>query len=70
MTVLCYTLPVLLQAAREVVAGQPGAACIAYLGIFTLLVLGSSAYSQKWPERWSPGTFDLLGNSHQVNPQS
>ena len=66
MTVLCYTLPILLQAGREVAAGLFGTACKAYLGVFTLLVVGSSAYSQQWPERWSPGSFDLLGNSHQV----
>ena len=66
MTVLCYTLPILLQAGREVAAGLFGTACKAYFGVFTLLVVGSSAYSQQWPERWSPGSFDLLGNSHQV----
>ena len=67
MTVLCYTLPMLLQAGRELAAGSSGTACAAYLGVFLLLILGSSAYSGKWPERWSPGTFDLIGNSHQVS---
>ena len=66
VTVLCYTLPILLQAGREAAAGAFGTACTAYLGVAALLVVGSSAYSHRWPERWSPGSFDLLGNSHQV----
>ena len=66
VTVLCYTWPMLVQAAREVRLGDPGLATGLYAAIFTLLVLASSAYSSKWPERWAPGRFDLIGNSHQV----
>ena len=66
VTVLCYTLPILVQAVRELRGSGPGPATALYAAIFGLLVLASSAYSCKWPERWSPGRFDLVGNSHQV----
>ncbi|KAK9802032.1 hypothetical protein WJX73_003656 [Symbiochloris irregularis] len=66
VTVVCYTFPVATQAGRELLASRPGPACALYLAVVVLLVLGSSAYSKKWPERWAPGRFDLLGNSHQV----
>lgn len=66
MTVVCYTFPVATQGLRELLASRPGPACALYLAILVLLVVGSSAYAQKWPERWAPGRFDLFGNSHQV----
>lgn len=66
VTVLCYTLPVLVQALHELCTSGPGLGTWCYGSIFCLLVAGSSAYSQRWPERWAPGRFDLVGSSHQV----
>lgn len=66
VTVLCYTLPILVRAVHELRSTGPGPAAGLYAAIVVLLVLASSAYSTKWPERWAPGRFDLIGNSHQV----
>lgn len=68
VTVLCYTLPMLVQTCRELKASGPGPATALYGAIFALLILASSAYSLKFPERWAPGKFDLIANSHQVRP--
>ena len=31
-----------------------------------LYILGPAVYASGWPERKRPGTFDLLGASHQI----
>ncbi|CAK7270350.1 hypothetical protein SEPCBS119000_004043 [Sporothrix epigloea] len=31
-----------------------------------LYVTGASLYATRWPERWSPGRFDIWGSSHQI----
>lgn len=34
--------------------------------ILALLYVAAWFYSRHLPERWSPGAYDLIGNSHQI----
>jgi len=29
-------------------------------------IVGGVLYSFRWPERWAPGKFDIIGHSHQL----
>lgn len=31
-----------------------------------LYILGAAIYAARVPERWRPGAFDIVGNSHQI----
>ncbi len=35
-------------------------------GTVVTLIIGGKMYAQHYPERWAPGRFDLVGNSHQL----
>lgn len=37
-----------------------------YVALGCCHATGSAFYAVKWPERWYPRTFDLLGSSHQL----
>ncbi|XP_024398523.1 heptahelical transmembrane protein 4 isoform X2 [Physcomitrium patens] len=47
---------------------EPMAYQALYIEIFMGIIYGLSAliYSTRIPERWTPGTFDIVGNSHQL----
>ncbi|KAJ1935624.1 hypothetical protein EC988_008425 [Linderina pennispora] len=36
------------------------------MGMFALYVAGTLLYAFNIPERWFPGRFDIIGNSHQL----
>ncbi|RAL60583.1 hypothetical protein DID88_009778 [Monilinia fructigena] len=36
-----------------------------YFAEALLLLIGVVCFTKRWPESWMPGSFDLLGNSHQ-----
>eukprot|EP00884_Botryococcus_braunii_P020432 jgi/Botrbrau1/7072/Bobra.0165s0094.1 len=66
LMVFTYTIPALVEAGREVVGGQLGTACWLYGGMWVAMCFASGSYAVRWPERWWPGRFDLVGNSHQM----
>ncbi|KAJ8068107.1 hypothetical protein OCU04_003679 [Sclerotinia nivalis] len=37
-----------------------------YFAEALLLLIGVVCFAKRWPESWIPGSFDLLGNSHQI----
>ncbi|KAB8289851.1 hypothetical protein EYC80_010483 [Monilinia laxa] len=37
-----------------------------YFAEALLLLIGVVCFTKRWPESWMPGSFDLLGNSHQI----
>ncbi|KAA8564037.1 hypothetical protein EYC84_012032 [Monilinia fructicola] len=37
-----------------------------YFAEALLLLIGVVSFTKRWPESWMPGSFDLLGNSHQI----
>ncbi|KAF7893697.1 uncharacterized protein EAF02_001235 [Botrytis sinoallii] len=37
-----------------------------YFAEALLLLVGVVCFAKRWPESWIPGSFDLLGNSHQI----
>ncbi len=61
-----YTAPLAWQAAREAAAGGVGAAGEALAGVAACLGLSAYVTSQHVPERWHPGRYDLVGQSHQA----
>lgn len=65
--VLIYLAPMLLQSARDLVrlrrVTMPVAAT---LGVLVSLFVGGMTYVTSFPERFFPGTFDLVGSSHQI----
>mmetsp|Transcript_13001 Transcript_13001/g.26368 ORF Transcript_13001/g.26368 Transcript_13001/m.26368 type:complete len:297 (-) Transcript_13001:658-1548(-) len=65
--VFAYLFPMVWQGLIDVKRRQeisPALLCAASAG--TCLVLGGIVYGLHLPERWAPGRFDLVGNSHQI----
>ena len=62
-----YTAPLAWQAARELwTSGAAGLAGETLAGVAACLGLSAYVCTQHVPERWSPGRYDLVGQSHQV----
>jgi predicted membrane channel-forming protein YqfA (hemolysin III family) len=47
------------------VQGYPGPQTAMLGGVVLLMYLAGWLYSRHLPERWRPGAYDLVGNSHQ-----
>jgi predicted membrane channel-forming protein YqfA (hemolysin III family) len=45
--------------------GYPGPQAAMLGGVVLLMYLAGWLYSRHLPERWRPGAYDLVGNSHQ-----
>ena len=45
--------------------GYPGAQAGMLGAVVSLMYLAGWLYSRHLPERWRPGAYDLVGNSHQ-----
>ena len=61
-----YTAPLAWQAARELAGGNIGPAGEALAGVVACLGLSAFVCTQHVPERWHPGRYDLVGQSHQA----
>lgn len=46
--------------------GRPGAEGALLAAILALLYVAAWFYSRHLPERWRPGAYDYVGNSHQI----
>jgi hypothetical protein len=64
--VLCYWFPMALALVRDALDSRFTASSAAALGVLAGLVSSSWAYSTSWPQRLSPGSFDVWGHSHQL----
>lgn len=53
------------QSASFALQGLPGLQTALLVGVVTLMYLAGWLYSRHLPERWRPGAYDLVGNSHQ-----
>lgn len=51
---------------QELVSQGPGQATALVAATLVTLKVGGAAYAHHYPERWAPGRFDLVGNSHQL----
>ena len=60
-----YTLPMLLASLGEVLRGELGQATALWAGVATCLGVSSWVCSQHIPEKWYPGTFDIV-HSHAI----
>jgi adiponectin receptor len=64
--VLCYWFPMALALGRDALDSRFTVSSAAALGVLAGLVSSSWAYSTAWPQRLSPGSFDVWGHSHQL----
>ena len=53
------------QPAVSLLQGYPGPQAAMLGGVVLLMYLAGWLYSRHLPERWRPGAYDLVGNSHQ-----
>lgn len=60
-----YTFPMLLASLGEMWTGELGQATVLWAGVAACLGVSAYVCSQHIPEKWYPGTFDIV-NSHAI----
>lgn len=64
--IMCYWVPMAIALVRDAIHLQFTLSSAMVIGEFSSLSFGGWAFATGWPQKHSPGKFDVFGHSHQM----